>query len=105
MHSETETETGNPPLPELWRSVLDNDMLETLLSDLAKVDRVQVVIRQAAMEHVREAKAIFDLDQARAALTAGKAVQLRYRWENAEWWDTLTPSPAGINLVRMRHDR
>ena len=44
------------------------------------------------------------LSDARAALGAGSAVQLRYRWEGQEWWDTLTPRQSGVvALVRIRH--
>ena len=33
-----------------------------------------------------------------------RGVQIRYRWQGDEWWDTLIADGAGARLVRMKQD-
>ena len=99
---------GDPTHPDvlpLYQAELDVDTLDALFRDLAGVPHVKVVVRDAVHTYVREATSQLDLVGARARLDAGKAVQLRYVYEGAEWWDTLTPHDGIVRLVRVRHDR
>ena len=35
---------------------------------------------------------------------AVRGLQLRYRYDNADWWDTLMVLPDGFRLVRLGHE-
>lgn len=96
-----------PPLPDLQQATFDVVELEHLLRDLAACARVtEVIPKYAATGHVAEAPAL-TLEDGRRLLLDGsaRAVQFRYRFENADWWDTVMVLPDGqFRLVRIRHD-
>lgn len=94
--------TERPPLPPLWRAELRADQVAELFTDLEAATLLSVVVRDATQATTRT-PARLTLSQAREALSAGRPVQLRYQWQGAEWWDTLTPGSNGIRLVRIRH--
>lgn len=99
--------TGTPPLPPLYEASLDATQVAALFADLEAAGlAVQVVVRARARRAVEGCRAAPTLAEARALLegASGAAVQLRYRYEGALWWDTLTPTPAGVRLIRVAHD-
>ncbi|MDP1569243.1 MAG: hypothetical protein Q8L86_04500 [Vicinamibacterales bacterium] len=104
--NETQTQ-GGPELPPLYEAVLDADQLDALFADLAaQALPVEVVVRDRARQATAGPRAATTLPEARALLVPGaiRAVQLRYPWDGAVWWDTLTPVAAGFRLIRVRHD-
>lgn len=88
------------PLPRLTAAELDPATLDALFSDLASCVEVdQVLIKDGSG---RDAVTAASLADARAAITAGaRGVQIRYRWQDAWWFDTLMRTPTGVRLVRM----
>lgn len=92
-------------LPELNQAVLDPETLDQLFRDIARCTQVLEVIprfsRQQLVEHCS-----ISLQQGRKLLRSGeaRAIQLRYRYEEAEWWDTLIREREGVRIVRIRHD-
>jgi len=94
-----------PKLPDLNDARLDWTEVEALLRDIASLTRIlEIVPRFAARGFVGETPAI-SLDQARELLAQGavRGVQIRYHYDQAEWWDTLMPVDGQFRLVRIRH--
>jgi hypothetical protein len=89
------------PLPSLQDAVLDDATLDQLFFDLeASAELCAVLVKGAPSEHAEDAP--LSLAGARETLRAGgRAVQIRYRYGGAEWWDTLVPTPGGTRLVRI----
>ncbi len=93
-------------LPPVHQGSLDDATLDALFADIAAAATLLAVIvkRGRAAEPPRSPAA---LEDARAALRSGavRAVQLRYRHEGREWWDTVSPSaPGRWRVVRIAHD-
>lgn len=92
-------------LPPLNEAILDRPTLEQLFLDIgAHTQLLDVAIKGGAREHAREVSP--DLHTARQLLIDGavRALQLRYRYDGKEWWDTLIVTPEGVKLVRIGHD-
>ncbi len=94
-----------PRLPDVQQAVLDAATLDALFRDLALCTRILAVVpKTAATGMVTEGS--ISLDDARVGLTSGafRGVQVRYRYDQQEWCDTLMATPAGVRLVRMCTD-
>lgn len=99
-------ENQPPPLPDLNQALLDEAGLAELLSDIeACTEATEIIPKQAAEGYVAE-NATLTLADARRMLAARavRAVQIRYRYDGVDWWDTLMVLPEGYRLVRIRHD-
>jgi hypothetical protein len=93
-------------LPPVHEGSLDDATLDALFADVAAAATLLAVIvkRGRAAEPPRSPAA---LEDARGALRSGavRAVQLRYRHEGREWWDTISSSaPGRWRVVRIAHD-
>lgn len=98
---------ANAPLPELQQATFDAAELENLLRDFSACTHItEVIPKYAARGHVTEAPTLTLEDGRRLLLEgAARAVQFRYRYEDADWWDTVMALPGGqFRLVRIRHD-
>jgi hypothetical protein len=95
-----------PQLPPLHSGLLDFSQVEHLLADIqACADQIEVLPKYAAQQHVAEAGRV-TLDHARELL-ASRAVhglQIRYRYDGADWWDTLMVAGDQFRIVRIRHE-
>lgn len=93
-------------LPALQQAALDPATLDQLFADLAACTHVLAVVpRHAARTMVIEQS--IPLAAAQAALRSGalRGVQIRYRYHDREWNDTLLPTPdGGARLVRICTD-
>lgn len=110
MNSETPIPPppDNPPLklPELNMTLLDAAQVEQLLRDIEACTQItEIIPKYAARGHVPDTAAV-TLAQARELLAsrAVRGLQLRYRYEDADWWDTLMLAGEQFRLVRIRHD-
>lgn len=109
----TVSQTPDMPQPaELHEALLDADTLSRLFEDIALLAELhEVTVKGARFQHSSQnAPQInndgpMQLEEARSLLTSGavRAVQVRYRFDSAEWWDTLLNVPGGVRLVRIRH--
>lgn len=91
------------PLPELHGGELDHATLAALFDDLeVHADVLDVLVKGAPQGYAQDTPV--SLRAAEAALRVGavRGVQVRYRWDGAEWRDTLLRGPAGVRVVRMR---
>ena len=93
-----------PPLPDLNQAVLDESSLESLFRDFVACTKVLDVTVKTAADRMTPQKRV-TLDDAKALLLSNlvRGVQVRYLYDNAEWWDTLMATPAGVRVVRIRH--
>lgn len=92
-------------LPDLHQATLDRFTLEQLFSDLEQHAEVSDVIPKFTQRsYVPEGP--ITLAEARKLIFfhTARGVQIRYRYEGAEWWDTIMAAPEGFRLVRIRHD-
>lgn len=95
-----------PPLPQVLEGTLDAPTLDALFADVEATGALLAVVlkRGRTAEPPRGPSALAD---AREALRAGlaSAVQLRYRHEGREWWDTvLSAGPGAWRVVRIAHE-
>ncbi len=94
-----------PKLPALQQTVLDVPTLAALFRDLAHCTQILAVLPKGAPQAYAAEKAI-SLDAAREGLASGafRGVQIRYRYENQDWCDTLLATASGVRLVRISLD-
>ncbi|QIF04394.1 hypothetical protein [Roseimicrobium sp. ORNL1] len=95
-----------PPLPELHGGMLTEATLAQLFDDYHNCTVVtEIIPKYGPQNHVPE-KSTLTLAQAQDLLqTRGvRAMQVRYRFDSGEWWDTIMVLPEGFRLVRIRHD-
>ena len=108
MNTSAETE-NQKTLPELQQSVLDPETLEQLFSDLSSLTEIiEIIPKAAAAGYVDEKQQHISLDEAREMLLSStvRGLQIRYRYQGSQWWDTLLPDPGGngFRIVRIQHD-
>jgi hypothetical protein len=108
----SETPIPPPPeeaplkLPDLNMTLLDSAQVEQLFRDIEQCAQItEIIPKFAARGHVPET-ATDTLAEAREliATRAVRGLQLRYRYEGADWWDTLMLVGDQFRLVRIRHD-
>ncbi len=92
-------------LPDLRQAQFDAAELERLIRDIgACADITEIIPKFSAAGHVPE-NASLSLDDGRRLLLDGgaRAVQFRYRYDGADWWDTVMALPDGqFRLVRIQ---
>jgi len=98
------------PIPPLYEAVLDDRALGALVDDLLAVATLLGVSTKGAGARLAagetDGRPREQLVRAIGALRerAIAGVQVRYRHEGREWWDTLLRVEAGVRLVRICHD-
>ncbi len=106
MNPDEASPENTPPLPDLQQAQFDAAELQTLLRDIGACAQVtEIIPKFSATGHVPD-NAAFTLDDGRRLLLDGsaRAVQFRYRFEGADWWDTIMALPGGqFRLVRIQH--
>ena len=95
-------------LPPMREATLSVEQVNSLFDDIEKLT-TDVLLMQRANGAQRASTVKLDtasqLALAKAALLSGKMqnVQVRYRWQNSLWIDTLTAQTTGYRLVRIAH--
>lgn len=95
-----------PALPELRSSTIDLAEVERLLNDIEACAQItEIIPKQSAQGYVPET-GVLTLDDARQLLRARsvRGLQIRYRHESADWWDTLMVVGENFRLVRISHE-
>jgi hypothetical protein len=98
--------SGPPRLPELTSATLDEEELAALFRDLEVCAEItEINAKFAAQGHVPESGEL-TLAEARNLLVqrAARGVQIRYRYDDADWWDTIMVHGHAYRLVRIRPD-
>lgn len=93
-----------PPLPELTQSLPDPALLEHYFDDLARCTEILAILPKMAPQAMAIDMADWSLSDARNGILEGRVrgVQIRYRYDSAEWWDTLLCQASGVRIVRIR---
>ncbi len=89
-------------LPELTQGMMDRATLDAYVRDLAACADVLDVLVKGGTER-RTDGAPVPLEEAVSSLMTGDVhgVQVRYRYDDTEWRDTLLWSPEGLRVVRI----
>lgn len=92
-------------LPEVSEAVLGDDDIASLVRDLRACTEVNEIVLKTGPGGADDQQQP-TLDEAAQLLLerAVRGVQIRYRYDKADWMDTLMPVADGIQLVRIRHD-
>ncbi len=93
-------------LPALHQGVLDAATLDQLVIDIETCTEVLEVIPKFGAESYVGEDEVIDLRKAISMLGEGqlRGVQIRYKYDGSQWWDTLMGTPKGVRLVRIQHD-
>lgn len=96
-----------PELPTLHSTLLDAAQVGQLLADIDTcAELVEIRPKYSRQDYVQD-RANLTLSEARALLASGavRGLQLRYRYDGADWWDTLLAADDRFRVVRIRHDQ
>lgn len=96
--------TTDNPLPELHQTVLTADQLNALFSDLQACTEILLVMPKAAPGYVGVKEV--SLEEGKQLLVNGdlRGLQIRYRYQNEEWWDTLIHRDGQIHITRIQQN-
>jgi hypothetical protein len=84
---------------DLLQADLTVEDVERLAEDLAAhAESLVIAVKGAAAERAPSLRDVPAIVRARAA----RGIQIRYRFEGAEWTDTLMIVESGARLVRMK---
>lgn len=92
-------------MPDVHQADIAPETLDELLRDVEVAAELLGVTVKGGPRR-RAADAPVSLAEARQLLTRGsvRGVQLRYRYEGVQWWDTVLRTDGGYRVVRVRHD-
>lgn len=95
-------------LPPMCESLLSKEQIEQLFSDIELLASNVLLMQRLPNAQRTSASSVASADQLKTAmisLVAGTIarVQIRYRWEESNWIDTLERSDNGFRLVRIQH--
>ena len=91
--------------PELNQADLDWETVEALATDLKSCAQItEIQIKSSALSFAKPP--VPTLDEALARLKSGESrgMQVRYRYQDQDWCDTLLWRNQGVRLVRMKVD-
>jgi hypothetical protein len=100
------TPEATPELPALHTTTLGAAQVEQLLTDIETcTENLDILPKYAVRGAVPDAASV-TLAQARELLTtrAVRGLQLRYRYDGADWWDTVMVVGHRFRVVRIRYD-
>ncbi|MCA9131019.1 MAG: hypothetical protein R3C12_21680 [Planctomycetaceae bacterium] len=95
-------------LPPMRESLLSKEQVAQLFSDIELLGSNVLLMQRLPNAQRTSASSVASADQLKAAmisLVAGTIarVQIRYRWEESNWIDTLERTENGFRLVRIQH--
>jgi len=85
--------------------MLDLAEVERLLSDIEACAQISEIIPKQSAQGYAPETGTLTLGDARQLLRARavRGLQIRYRHDGADWWDTLMCIGENYRLVRIRH--
>ncbi|MBT6494862.1 MAG: hypothetical protein HOL01_09955 [Planctomycetaceae bacterium] len=95
-------------LPPMREAKLSAEQVQQLFADIAQLGANIMLMRRTAQSPraaAARASSSADLNAARDALITGQVsrLQIRYRWQDADWIDTLEAREEEFRLVRIAH--
>ena len=105
--SDSETidlENSDVEFPDMHQGLLDAETLAQYFRDLEHARVFEVLVKGAPRKYADEDS--FSLERGRELFEAGtvRGLQIRYLWNDAEWWDTLLRGGNGVRIVRVQHE-
>jgi len=96
--------TTDKPLPELHQTVMTTETISALFADLEACTEVLGVMPKAGPGYVTPKD--IGLKEGQALLTQGslRGLQIRYLYQNEEWWDTLINRDGQISITRIQQN-
>ena len=91
-------------LPQLQQVEVDDALLDALVTDLTALTEILAVMPKASAGRIvpQNVPLAEGVQQLRDNTLRG--LQVRYRYEGDEWWDTLMQTPNGIRLTRIKQE-
>lgn len=96
-------EASDVDFPELHQGLLDTETLAQYFRDLENAQVYEVLVKGAAERYAEDGD--FDLERGRDLFLSGAVLglQIRYRWNGDDWWDTLMQGAGGVRIIRVQH--
>jgi hypothetical protein len=92
-------------LPPLHEGMLDAAGLGALFGDLGALAEVmEVITKGGAVDRATPGRLTLATAEELLRTGAVRGVQVRYRYEDAEWWDTILALPQGFRVVRIQQE-
>ncbi|MFP4600232.1 MAG: hypothetical protein ACLFVJ_18400 [Persicimonas sp.] len=91
-------------LPDLNHGFIDEATLEQYFADLEHAEVFGVVVKGAPERYAGDENLEFSTGKKLFEDRQVLGLQIRYLWEDKEWWDTLLRTPEGTKLVRIQHE-
>ncbi len=91
-------------LPQLQQVEVDDALLDALVTDLTALTEILCVMPKAGAGRV--VPKTMPLAEGAKMLRENnlRGLQIRYRYEGDEWWDTLMQTPSGMRLTRIKQE-
>lgn len=89
--------------PDLNQGLLDEATLAQYFEDLRLARVFAVLVKGGAERYANENSIALETAQKLLAMGLCRGVQIRYVWQDEEWWDTLMRTAEGTRLVRVHH--
>jgi len=113
------SEVAHPPnhdgmdlseLPPMREALLSAEQVSELFSDIEQLGTDILLMQRSSREaraNVANADTARNLQAAKTALLSATIarIQIRYRWQDTHWIDTLEVKPDGYRIVRIAHMR
>jgi hypothetical protein len=94
-----------PELPPLREGLLDSETLNNLFEDLRRCTRVLSVLPKSNVRGMVDVVPVSLEDGRRQFLERRvRGLQIRYHYQDFEWWDTLMWMGDKVKIVRIQHD-
>ncbi|APZ93886.1 hypothetical protein [Fuerstiella marisgermanici] len=95
-------------LPPMREAILAAEQVEELFADIEQLGTDILLMQRSsrtAQANVSQADAARNLQVAKTSLLSGgiARVQIRYRWQDTLWIDTLEAKPGGYRIIRIAH--
>lgn len=105
MTDDKEVDGSDERLREFHEAFVDPATLERLFVDLEGAAEVLAVLVKGGGRD-RAHGGTLTLEEGRQLFVARKirGLQIRYRYQGAEWWDTLMHTPKGVRVVRIEQE-
>lgn len=96
--------TAVPELPELHQTILDPKTVCALFADLEACTEVLAVLPKAGPGYTTPEDIGLHEGQALLAEGALRGLQIRYRYQSEEWWDTLILRDGQVHITRIQQN-
>jgi hypothetical protein len=90
--------------PQLQQVEVDDALLDALVTDLTALTEILCVMPKAGAGRVVPKTVPLDKGVQLLRDNTLRGLQIRYRYEGDEWWDTLMQTPDGIRLTRIKQE-